>query len=563
MYDYSAAGQTVGPKPPNIVFVLTDDQDLVLGGMDPMQKTTNLIGQQGLTFTNAVVSCPICCPSRSSIISGKYIHNHGAINNSVEGGCSSRSWQQNQETRGFPVYLKQRGYTTFFAGKYLNQYGYDRVGGVSHVPPGWDWWNGLVGNSKYYDYQISINGTLETHGHDYLNDYLTDLINRRAQDFLELQGPSSPPFFLMLSTPACHEPFPSAPHYAHRYSAAKAPRDHGSFNVKAKDKHWLMEQPIIPMPNDTLQLVDEYYSSRLRTLLSVDDMVEDVYNTLRRKNLLDNTYILFASDNGYHLGQFGLPYDKREPYEFDIRVPMMIRGPGIAAGTTSQESAMNIDLGPTFISLAGGEVPDHMDGKPLTPLWENPKASQNFRPNVLVEYSGEEKVSIAGCPQWQNQRLFNCNPLAHCVCEDAWNNTFSCIRATVDSAIYKYCEFKDNQNFVELYELISDPFELTNLASTAAPNLKETLKQQLALLTSCSGSTCNTKKIKHKKMKKAGGGGGGGRGREDKKMKGSPKLAKGKDTVVKFSQKGTAGLPSSQCQNPDAEETEEEICLRN
>lgn len=524
------SGQNTGK--PNIVFVLTDDQDLVLGGMDPMQKTVTLIGKQGITFENAFVSCPICCPSRSSILTGKFIHNHGAVNNSVAGGCSSTSWQQKQEPEAFPIYLKQQGYTTLFAGKYLNMYGYDNVGGVQHVPPGWDYWYGLVGNSVYYDYKLSVNGTGENHGHDYLEDYLTDLINRKAQDFLDTVHDNSPPFFLMLSTPACHEPFPSAPQYSHYYHAAQAPRDHGSFNVKAHNKHWLMEQPIIPMPNDTIDLVDDFYQSRLRTLLSVDDLVEDVYNTLRRKNMLDNTYIFFTSDHGYHLGQFGLPYDKREPYEFDIRVPMMVKGPGIRAGLVSQESPMNIDLGPTFIQLAGGAVPATMDGKSMVPLWRDQNHARNFRPNVLVEYSGEAKTSIPHCPQLEGQNVFNCNYLAHCVCEDAWNNTWSCVRVTTDQNIYKYCEFVDDQHFVELYELNSDPWELTNLVSTADPTLVQTLKQELSTLKACSGSTCNTQvhasltlKIKKTKRNKRDTGKEGNKKKKHSTKK--PKKARG------------------------------------
>ncbi|XP_070200585.1 N-acetylglucosamine-6-sulfatase-like isoform X2 [Littorina saxatilis] len=526
---------TSTPKPPNIVFVLTDDQDLVLGGMEPMQKTTNLIGKQGITFENAFVSVPICCPSRSSFLTGKYQHNHHAFNNSVAGGCSSTSWQQEQEPKAFPVYLKQQGYSTFYAGKYLNRYGYDNVGGTAHVPPGWDWWVGLVGNSVYYDYDLSVNGTTESHGHDYLEDYLTDLINRKGQEFLELQNDNSAPFFMMLSAPACHEPFPSAPHYSHYYAGKKAPRDHGSFNVKAHDKHWLLEQPIIPMPNDTLDLVDDFYQNRLRTLLSVDDMVEDVYNVLRRKKMLDNTYLFFTSDHGYHLGQFGLPYDKREPYEFDIRVPLMVKGPGIKAGMVSKvadrlikrktrrrrerrkkrreekqqqakniwESPMNIDFGPTFISLAGGSVPSFMDGKTMEPLWRDPVGSKGFRDNVLIEYSGEEKQSINGCPQLTGQRVFNCNHLAHCVCEDAHNNTFACVRSTMGSNVYKYCEFKDDASFVEMYDLIADPWELTNLEKNAdTSGVQATLKQALHELTACSGATCNIQKLKTKTIRK-------------------------------------------------------------
>lgn len=488
----TAVSETVAKEKPNIVFIITDDQDLVLGGMQPMRKTTNLIGNQGITFENAIVSVPVCCPSRSSILTGKFLHNHHTVNNSIPGGCSSTSWQRDQEPLAFPVYLQQLGYTTFFAGKYLNRYGDISVGGTAHIPPGWNWWYGLVGNSVFYDYVLSVNGTAETHGHDYLEDYLTDLINRKATDFVEGQHEGSSPFFMMLSTPACHEPFPPAPHYAHYYSNDQAPRSHGSFDVQAQNKHWLMEQPIIPMPNDTIELVDNYYRNRLRTLLSVDDMVEDVYNILRRKNLLNNTYIFFTSDHGYHLGQFGLPYDKREPYEFDIRVPMMVRGPGIRPGLSSKASPMNIDLGPTFISLAGGDIPIDMDGKNMEVLWTNPEGSLDYRNNVLIEYSGEEKETIPGCPQWQGQRLFNCNPLVHCVCEDAHNNTWACVRSTIENHIYKYCQFQDNENFVELYDIVSDPWELNNLAQSADRQIISTLQNLLQGLVGCQGNRCRT-----------------------------------------------------------------------
>uniref|UniRef100_S4RL60 Sulfatase N-terminal domain-containing protein n=1 Tax=Petromyzon marinus TaxID=7757 RepID=S4RL60_PETMA len=144
----------------------------------PLKKTIALIGDEGATFTNAFVASPLCCPSRSSILTGKYPHNHGVVNNSLSGNCSSAAWQKLQETDAFPVHLRRAGYHTFFAGKYLNPYGDGSVGGVAHVPPGWDVWNGLVQNSKYYNYTLSVNGKLEEHGTDYSKDYLTDLIVR-------------------------------------------------------------------------------------------------------------------------------------------------------------------------------------------------------------------------------------------------------------------------------------------------------------------------------------------------------------------------------------------------
>ncbi|KAL8565413.1 hypothetical protein ACOMHN_029106 [Nucella lapillus] len=481
-----------GAKPPNIVFVLTDDQDTELGGQMPIKKIRNLIGNEGITFQNMFVSSPLCCPSRSSIMTGKYVHNHHAANNSISGGCSSHSWQKEQEPEAFAVHLQKAGYDTMFAGKYLNQYGKKSAGGVAHIPPGWTEWIGLVGNSKYYDYHLSINGKEEKHGHDYEKDYFTNYINRKAMKFLGAQTDKGRPFFMMLSTPACHAPFTPANPYNGTFPEERAPRN-GSFNVKPKDKHWLIQQTIVPLPENSITYIDNTFRNRWRTLLSVDDMVENVYNLLEKKDLLDNTYIFFSSDNGYHLGQFGLPYDKRQLYEFDIRVPLMVRGPGIKPGQVTQQNAMNIDLGPTFVSLAGGQVPPTMDGKPLTLVWSQggPLSSQKapFRSQLLVEHQGEHGF-VPQCDQYRGQGMFNCDP--NCVCEDSWNNTFSCIRADRPPHVYKYCVMKDNVNFVEMYELTGDRYEFKNLAQSADPSLLTSLKADLKRLEVCQGPSCNT-----------------------------------------------------------------------
>ncbi|KAJ8299106.1 hypothetical protein KUTeg_023166 [Tegillarca granosa] len=187
---------------PNIVFILTDDQDVVIGGQTPIKKTMKLIGDHGMIFNNMYVSSPLCCPSRSSILTGKYVHSHLAVNNSDSGNCSSIDWQKTQETKAFPVYLHSQGYKTFFAGKYLNRYGFPNVGGVKHVPPGWDWWIGLVGNSRYYNYSLSVNGTKESHKDRYPDDYLTDVINRRATEFLNLQDSESGSIFYDVVNPS-------------------------------------------------------------------------------------------------------------------------------------------------------------------------------------------------------------------------------------------------------------------------------------------------------------------------------------------------------------------------
>ncbi|PVD33227.1 hypothetical protein C0Q70_04478 [Pomacea canaliculata] len=455
-----------------------------------MGSTLSLVSDFSDTYQEDKKSdCPLCCPSRSSILTGKYVHNHHGVNNSLEGGCSSRSWQQEQEPISFPVYLQKAGYTTMFAGKYLNQYGDDQVGGVAHIPPGWNEWIGLVGNSKYYDYQLSVNGKLESHGSDYERDYFTNYINGKAETFLSAQSPDGNPFFMMLSTPACHSPFTPADPYNTTFPNETAPRS-GSFNVQPINKHWLIQHTIVPMPDQTVQYIDNAFRNRWRTLLSVDDMAENVYNILQKKGMLDSTYIFFSSDNGYHLGQFGLPYDKRHLYEFDIRVPLMIRGPGIKAGQVTQENAMNIDIGPTFVALSGQDIPPQMDGKSLIELWTKKKTGA-FRSDILVEHYGEHSDAFPDCPQDNGQGLFGCSSEVECVCQDSWNNTYSCVRSDRLSKVYKYCIVEETEEFVEVYELTGDHYEFENLAQTADPTLLTSLKNDLQRLLGCKGASCN------------------------------------------------------------------------
>jgi N-acetylglucosamine-6-sulfatase len=480
------ATSSVASKPPNIVFILTDDQDVEIMGQYPMPKTKRLIANEGMVFTNMFVTSPLCCPSRSSILTGQFVHNHFVTNNSLSGNCSSPLWQKSLELQAFPTYLQKQGYNTFFAGKYLNQYGFKDAGGVQHIPPGWTDWNGLVGNSVYYNYVLSANGVEEAHADSYEKDYLTDVIRHKAGTFLSKQVNATAPFFMMLSTPACHAPFTPAPQYNFNFSNDQAPRTK-HFNIHGKNKHWLVEQAITPMPEDTISRIDNIFRNRLRTLLSVDDMIEDVVNQLQKIGELNNTYIFFTSDNGYHLGQFSLPNDKRQLYDFDIKVPLFVRGPGIKASSLTQDSVMSIDLAPTFLELAGLTSPPHFDGLSLKPILTNQPHTP--RDKVLVEHHGEHENFVAGCPKYSYQEMANCND--HCVCEDSWNNTYACIRTHTPTESYKYCALQDNDNFVEVYDLKNDPYELMNMAKTASPDLLTKLSQQLADISLCAGASCH------------------------------------------------------------------------
>ncbi|XP_066506701.1 glucosamine (N-acetyl)-6-sulfatase (Sanfilippo disease IIID), b [Hoplias malabaricus] len=473
-------------KDSNVVLILTDDLDVELGGLTPLKKTQTLIGDAGVTFSNAYTVTPLCCPSRSSILSGKYPHNHMVRNNSLSGNCSSKSWQNGPESQAFPLYLSKKLYQTFYGGKYLNQYGSKEAGGVTYVPPGWDQWHALVGNSKYYNYTLSVNGKEETHGDSYEKDYLTDLILNRSLNFLEQRSPQHP-FFIMLCPPAPHSPWTAAPQYQKSFIDVKAPRD-GSFNKPGKGKHWLLRQPQNPMASSSIDYLDDAFRRRWQTLLSVDDMVEKLVKKLEDINELNNTFIFFTSDNGYHTGQFSLPIDKRQLYEFDIRVPLLVRGPGIQPKQTLQDPVINIDLPMTILDIAGVNLSTvNMDGQSFLPQLVPSARNGTSRPFFLVEYTGEGLFPTdPDCPKL-GPGLANCFP--DCVCEDAVNNTYACVRTLKDSNL-QYCEFADNESFVEVYNLTSDPHQLENIVKKVDPSLLQNMNQRLIKLQSCEGKSC-------------------------------------------------------------------------
>uniref|UniRef100_A0AAQ5WZS7 N-acetylglucosamine-6-sulfatase n=1 Tax=Amphiprion ocellaris TaxID=80972 RepID=A0AAQ5WZS7_AMPOC len=468
LWSHLSSGASGSYRRPNVVLILTDDLDVAIGGLNPLSKTKKLIGDAGISFTNAFVASPLCCPSRASILTGKYPHNHHVINNTLEGNCSSTAWQKSEEDHTFPALLRSyAGYQTFFAGKYLNQ----------------------EKNSKYYNYTLSVNGKAQKHGAEYSKDYLTDVLANMSLDFLQYKS-SYQPFFMMVSTPAPHSPWTAAPQYQDRYNSTKAPRD-PNFNVHGKDKHWLIRQAKTPMTNSSVQFLDDAFRKRWRTLLSVDDLVEKLVKRLEVRGELDNTYIFFTSDNGYHTGQFSLPMDKRQLYEFDIRVPLMVRGPNIKPNQTSKMLVANVDLGPTILDIAGYNVnKTQMDGMSFLPVMEGKVNASSWRTDILVEYEGEgSNVSDPACPLL-GPGVSECFP--DCVCEDSYNNTYACVRTVASSANLQYCEFDDNEVFVEVYNMTADPFQLSNIAKTIDQEILEKMNHRLMMLQSCSGQSCRT-----------------------------------------------------------------------
>ncbi|XP_050307144.1 extracellular sulfatase SULF-1 homolog isoform X2 [Anthonomus grandis grandis] len=354
---------------PNIVLLLTDDQDVELGSLHFMPKTLKGVRQHGGEFRHAYVTTPMCCPSRSSLLTGMYVHNHEVFTN--KDNCSSPQWQAKHEVRSFATYMSNAGYRT-----------------------GWREWGGLIMNSKYYNYSINMNGQIVKHGFDYGKDYYTNVIARDGINFIKNSKTQYPnkPFLAVFAFPAPHGPEDSAPQYSKMYfniSTHHTP----SYNFAPNpDKQWIL-RVTGKMEENHKDFTNMLMTKRLQTLQSVDDAVEKVIAELDRLGELESTYVIYTSDHGYHLGQFGLVKGKSFPFEFDVRVPFLIRGPGIKKGVTFNDIVLNIDLAPTFLDLAGIKVPPNMDGRSIVPvLFKSRKPNHKWRDTFLIESSGRRET---------------------------------------------------------------------------------------------------------------------------------------------------------------------------
>lgn len=471
------------PPRPNIIVVLTDDQDVRLGSMGFMPRVQAQLANAGMTFTDFYVPLPLCCPSRVSLLRGQYAHNHQVVSNLPPTGGFQKAYETGVENATVATALHRRGYRTALVGKYLN--GYPLPENPTYIPPGWDEWFSPTSNGAYgsYDYTVNDNGVIRSYGSTNA-DYITDVLAREAVSFITRTVSTQPgtPFFLELAFYAPHTPANPAQRHIGLFPGLQAPRTPSFNETDMRDKpSWLQTLPLLT--DVQIASIDTLYRRQMQSLQAVDEAVAQVVLTLAQTDQLDTTYIIFTSDNGFHMGQHRLLPGKGMVYEEDIALPFIVRGPGVPAGTTRAAFASMIDLAPTLADLAGAEMVVPVDGRSLAPLFHTADPPSSWRNSLFVESYPVPTRQTS--PQIQTLEPSDASD-AQLQSNASEVPNYTALR----TAAYKYVEHRGATR--ELYDLMNDPYELRNIISDAAPNFVQQVSALLAAYKLCAGNGCRT-----------------------------------------------------------------------
>ncbi|MCB0869384.1 MAG: sulfatase [Solirubrobacterales bacterium] len=505
---------------PNIVLIQGDD--IVRSDIKYMPHVRALLGQGGTTFTNHNAPYPLCGPARASLLTGQLAHNNGVLANfkANDGGhyqLESLPGRRNANNTLAP-WLKKAGYKTGFVGKYLNDYGaLDRT----EIPEGWDNWQALIDQSTYdyYNYAMNLNGRVKFFGDkeyalshlelgtlsateapdtfagllayfhqaydpfDYFGwqrpqDYSMDINGSMARDFVKKSAPSRKPFFLYYAPPGPHaedtnnlqglrpgapQPDPRPPkRYENTFDDVPLPKP-PAFNEEDVSDKASNVSGLAKMSDAVIERVTESYRGRLGAVKSIDDQVGKIGKALRQRGELKNTVIIFTSDNGYLQGEHRLAASKFMPFENALRIPLLMRGPGIKANRKISRPSLDVDLTSTVLAAAKGKSGRLMDGISL-----------------LAAARGKSKLPQRDIPMEAERPLFRfTTPLT----------AFDVPFYGVKTDRYKYIHWSFDET--ELYDMKNDPNELENLANDPAmAGTIAQLEKKAVQLSKCKGKSC-------------------------------------------------------------------------
>jgi N-acetylglucosamine-6-sulfatase len=442
-----AAAQGGGDPRPNVVMIMTDDQDTA--SVKVMKAVERKLARRGTTFKKSFATFPLCCPSRATSLTGQYAHHHGVM--------GARDFADFDDSDSMPVALRRSGYRTAFIGKYLN--GYSKFGKANpkFKPPGWTRWYADLTPGRMFDWVLNDNGRPQKF-RSRPRDYKTDVLAREATQFIRRTTHRKKPFFVAVTPLAPH----GEPAVVGSPNPRPAPRDEGTFRREPFPKPpSFNERNVSDKPSfvrrlprldpDQRQFLRLRYRSRLESLLAVDHLVAKLVGVLKQEDQLRDTYILFTSDNGFLLGEHRLT-GKTKLYEPSVRVPLILRGPGIPHDAVRRQITGNIDVTPTILDATGVSPLDEVDGISLLPLADDRRVAAGR--DILLE------------------------------------NRLS---AGVRTRDYMYAEHsrKQGPDEFELYDLEADPDQLRNrYGDRGFGSITNQLKQRVDELRDCAGASC-------------------------------------------------------------------------
>jgi N-acetylglucosamine-6-sulfatase len=431
---------------PNIIFVMTDDMPERLWSTMPTLR--DRVGAQGARFTNAYVTQSLCCPSRATVLTGKYPHNHLITGNGAPNGGEPMFRESGQDLDTIATRVRAAGYRTALVGKYMNIYA------GAYEPPGWSYWYAQSGrtnvneNGRVSDMPLPFPVTIANKAQAFLN---------RATDQAE-----DPPFMLFYWTPQPHLPANVPPGYGDLFPNAKLPRPPSFNEADVTDKpSYIKNRP--RLTREQINQLEADHKTQRRNLAHVDDTLNNMLDLLKTRGELANTYVVFATDNGVHMGEhrYLVPRgSKSTPYQEAASIPLMIRGPDVARGVVRKQLVANNDLAPTFAAWAGVSPPQDADGRTIRPLLRATPPS-TWRTALLNE-----------------RRLLE--P------DDSPSPNYDAIFTASGK---RYVEYPTTEE-KELYNLGSDPYELVNAYDANAPQFG--LASRLHTLGDCAGEACRT-----------------------------------------------------------------------
>ncbi len=453
----SVTGSTASAaESPNVVMVLVDDARL--DDLSTMPYVQQMIGGLGATFSQSYAPYPVCAPDRATLLTGQYAHNHGVLTNSpTEGGFA-----QFRDAQTIATWLDP-AYQTGFTGKYINGYGLN--GTKTYVPPGWDEWHASLSPENYVDPAFNDNGVASTHS----GQYITNVVADQSVDFINTSSAGAEPFFLMASFPAPHNGTPAEADDPVGYPTPNvgprtAPGHGGQFENRPLDpvpsfnEDPINDKPVKPvlLTQADIDAITELDQQRAESLLYVEDAVKRIIAALGTE--INNTYIIFTSDNGFLLGEHRLT-GKGTPYEESIGVPLLIRGPNIPQGSVVRQQTGAMDIAPTILGMTG----------------------RTAAPGFVID-------GVNALPMISNASLYADRPIVLEVGPTQPGGAYA--YHGIRTSQWKYVE-RLVRGRLELYDLVADPYELSNRARPVRYDADEArMKALLDQYIYCAGAAC-------------------------------------------------------------------------